>query len=170
MADEIRLVPRADLMTSNAAGPATLFHRVRLRASRFFLDALPPPPAAAAARSPPPPPPPPRPPPPPSPILPPTPSSPPSPPPPPPSPSPSSLLLSLSSSTSSRLSRSRHVAVTSLSRVTLRYSESHSYVEHLPSSPSSPDEPGEPGVASCRTLVLSQQPQQPVARSTRVCG
>ncbi|KYM79867.1 hypothetical protein ALC53_09789 [Atta colombica] len=122
-------ISRVDLVTSTATGTATLFHRVRFRASRSFHDAPPPPP---------PPPPPPTiqplspPPPPPSPLPPALPPTPPSPPPPPPPPPPSSSLLSTSS-----LSRSRHVVVTSF---TQRVIPTCSFVDNLPSSPISPDD------------------------------
>lgn len=104
MADATRLVSRADLVTCAAAGTATLFHRVRFRASRFFLDAppppLPPPPPLSPSPSPLPPPP----------ALPLT-----------PSPPPSSLLSSSTFVAVTFSSRRRHVALAR--RVTLRYSD-----------------------------------------------
>ncbi|KYN31280.1 hypothetical protein ALC56_14161, partial [Trachymyrmex septentrionalis] len=128
---------RVDLMTSAATGTATRFHRVCFRASRSFHDAPPPPPPQPPPPPPtttiqplsPPPPPPPRPP---SPLPPALPPTPPSPPPPPPPPPPPSSLLSTSS-----LSRSRHVAVTSLAQ---RVTPTCSFVDNLPLSPTSPDD------------------------------
>lgn len=62
MANAIRLVSRArfvptGVVTSAVAGPATLFHRVCLRVSRFFFDAPPPPPLLLQQSPPPSPPP-----------------------------------------------------------------------------------------------------------------